>query len=62
VDAARYAARHRLRAFDAVQLACAVAARDADPSVESVAVFAHERYVDTYGHGDSHKSMHRGSL
>lgn len=39
IDAARQAARHRLRAYDAVQLACAVAARHADPSVRSVAVF-----------------------
>ncbi len=39
VDAARHAVRHRLRAYDAVQLACAVAARDVDPSVETFAVF-----------------------
>ncbi len=39
IDAARHAARHRLRAYDAVQLACAVAARRADPSVDTFAVF-----------------------
>ena len=39
IDAARQAARHRLRAYDAVQLACAVAARRADPSIENFAVF-----------------------
>lgn len=38
-DAARQAARHRLRAYDAVQLACAVAARRADPAIRSIAVF-----------------------
>ncbi len=38
-DAARQAARHRLRAYDAVQLACAVAARSADPSVHTMVVF-----------------------
>ena len=39
VSAARHAARHGLRAYDAVQLASAVAARDADPSVDTFAVF-----------------------
>lgn len=39
VEAAHQAARHRLRAYDAVQLACAVAARGADPSVHAMAVF-----------------------
>jgi uncharacterized protein len=39
IDAARHAARHRLRAYDAVQLACAIAARRADPSIEAFAVF-----------------------
>lgn len=39
VDAARQAARHRLRAYDAVQLASAVAARIVDPSVDSIVVF-----------------------
>ena len=39
VDAARQAARHRLRAYDAVQLACAVAARAADPAIDSMVVF-----------------------
>jgi len=39
VAAARQAARHGLRAYDAVQLACAIAARDADPSVDTFAVF-----------------------
>lgn len=39
IDAARHAARHQLRAYDAVQLACAIAARRADPSVQTIAVF-----------------------
>lgn len=39
VAAARQAARHGLRAYDAVQLACAIAVRGADPSVEIFAVF-----------------------
>lgn len=39
IDAARHAARHRLRAYDALQLASAVAARRADPSVRTIAVF-----------------------
>ena len=39
VSAARQAARHALRAYDAVQLACAIAARGADPSVDTFAVF-----------------------
>jgi uncharacterized protein len=39
IDAARQAARHRLRAYDAVQLASAVAARAVDPSINSIAVF-----------------------
>jgi uncharacterized protein len=39
VDAARLAARHGLRGYDAVQLACAVAARSADPTIGTVAVF-----------------------
>lgn len=39
VAAARQAARYGLRAYDAVQLACALAARDADPSVDTFAVF-----------------------
>ena len=39
IAAARHAALHRLRAYDAVQLACAVAARGADPSVDTFAVF-----------------------
>jgi uncharacterized protein len=39
VDAARHAARHGLRAYDAVQLASAIAARAADPTINTVAVF-----------------------
>ena len=39
VAAARHAARHGLRAYDAVQLACAIAARGADHSVDTFAVF-----------------------
>ncbi len=39
IDAARQAARHRLRAYDAVQLASAVAARAVDASIDSIAVF-----------------------
>lgn len=39
VEAARQSARHRLRAYDAVQLACAIAVRNADPSARVVAVF-----------------------
>lgn len=39
IDAARHAARHQLRAYDAVQLACAIAARRADPSIHTIAVF-----------------------
>ena len=39
VEAARQAARHGLRAYDAVQLASAIAARGADPSVDTFAVF-----------------------
>ena len=39
VAAARHGARHGLRAYDAVQLACAIAARGADPSVDTFAVF-----------------------
>lgn len=39
IDAARRAARHGLRAYDSVQLACAVAARRADPAIDTVAVF-----------------------
>lgn len=39
VAAAREAARHGLRAYDAVQLACAIAARGVDPSVDTFAVF-----------------------
>lgn len=39
VAAAGQAARHGLRAYDAVQLACAIAARSADASVDTFAVF-----------------------
>ncbi len=39
VAAALEAARHGLRAYDAVQLACALAARNADPSIDTFAVF-----------------------
>jgi uncharacterized protein len=39
IDAARQAARHRLRAYDAIQLAAATAARAADPSIQSMVVF-----------------------
>jgi uncharacterized protein len=39
IDAARQAARHGLRAHDAVQLASAVAARAADDSIDSITVF-----------------------
>lgn len=39
VAAARQAARHGLRAYDAVQLACAIAARAVDRSVDTFAVF-----------------------
>ena len=39
VEAARYSARHSLRAYDAVQLASVIAARDADPMVDTFAVF-----------------------
>ena len=42
VAAARQASRHGLRAYDAVQLACAMAARRADPSVDMFAVFDHK--------------------
>jgi len=38
-EAAGQSARHRLRAYDAVQLACAVAVRRADPSAGTIAVF-----------------------
>ena len=38
-DAARLCAVHGLRAYDAVQLACATAARAADPGVGTVAAF-----------------------
>lgn len=38
-DAARLCASHGLRAYDAVQLACALAARVADPSCSSFAAF-----------------------
>lgn len=37
--AARAVARHPLRAYDAVQLACAQAAREADPEVDLFATF-----------------------
>lgn len=39
VEAARCAARHGLRAYDAVQLASALAGREADTSVNTFAVF-----------------------
>jgi uncharacterized protein len=39
IAAAQQALRHGLRAYDAVQLACAIAARGADPSVDTFAVF-----------------------
>jgi uncharacterized protein len=39
VAAARQASRHGLRAYEAVQLACAIAARGADPLVDTFAVF-----------------------
>ena len=39
VAAALQAARHGLRAYDAVQLACAMAARSVDRSVDTFAVF-----------------------
>ena len=39
VGAARQAARHGLRAYDAVQLACATAARSADASIDTLAAF-----------------------
>ncbi len=38
-DAAALVARHGLRAYDGVQLACAIAARRADPSIATVACF-----------------------
>lgn len=38
-EAARLCAVHRLRANDGVQLACALAARAADPACEAMAVF-----------------------
>lgn len=39
VNAASLAARQGLRAYDAVQLACAIAARAADPMVDTFAAF-----------------------
>ena len=39
ISGARLAALHGLRAYDAVQLACALAARESDPSVDSFAAF-----------------------
>lgn len=42
VFAARSCARHGLRAYDAVQLGAALAARDADPGLEAFACFDHE--------------------
>lgn len=41
-DAARACARHGLRACDAVQLAAALAARDADPTLEGFVCFDDE--------------------
>lgn len=41
-DAARACSRHGLRAYDAVQLAAATAARDADPSLTTFACYDHE--------------------
>ena len=41
-DAAGFVARHGLRAHDGVQLACAVAARTADPGIDTVACFDRE--------------------
>ena len=38
-DAAALARTHRLRAYDGVQLACAAAARSADPAVDTVLCF-----------------------
>lgn len=40
--AAGLVARHGLRAYDGVQLACAVAARRADPGIDTVACFDRE--------------------
>ena len=39
VAAAGHAAGHGLRAYDAVQLACAIASRRTDPSVDTFAVY-----------------------
>lgn len=39
VDAAGFVARHGLRAYDGVQLACAVTARHADPRVDTLLCF-----------------------
>jgi len=41
-EAAGLVARHGLRAYDGVQLACAVAARRADPGISTVACFDRE--------------------
>lgn len=40
--AAQLAATHGLRAYDALQLACALAAREADPGCEAFACFDRE--------------------
>ena len=41
-DAAGFVARHGLRAYDGVQLACAMAARKADTGIDTVACFDRE--------------------
>lgn len=41
-DAAELVARHGLRAYDGVQLASAVAARRADPGIDTIACFDRE--------------------
>lgn len=50
-SAAGMAAIHALRAYDAVQLASAVAARDADPSCDSFACFDAELREAAAAHG-----------
>ena len=50
-DAARLCAVHRLRAYDGVQLACALAARAADPECEEMVVFDAELRVAAASEG-----------
>ena len=50
-DAARLVGVHRLRAYDAVQLAAAVTARSADPACEWFACFDHALRTAAAAHG-----------